>query len=301
MATINIFLVGNDKVVSREVKAKLPANGYVVTGMEEKGEKALAALLKNSQENLPNVVVIDCPGEQIFHLLPSAKTLSQDGSCGIVFLSTPSLRDKIFQKWTDEPPIWVEKPTTPVLLKNAIDLACYFSFLKQLYLKADQQLKNELRLHKKDSRARETMEKDLINRELANSSLYNSEKNKILSLLRKELLKHIRDKNEIDKDEIGFIINSIDKKVVFDSDWFRLKALFEKSYPGFFDRLREKFPQLTPNDHKLCALLRMNMNTKEISQVLKITAPSTEISRIRLRKKLELQKNVNLIHFIASI
>jgi len=48
-------------------------------------------------------------------------------------------------------------------------------------------------------------------------------------------------------------------------------------------------------------LLRMNLNTKEISHILKITAPSTEISRIRLRKKLNLPKGTNLTQFICEI
>jgi len=45
----------------------------------------------------------------------------------------------------------------------------------------------------------------------------------------------------------------------------------------------------------------MNLSTKEIAHILKITAPSTEISRIRLRKKLNLHKGTNLTQFICEI
>ncbi|MCK7530686.1 MAG: hypothetical protein MZV63_06400 [Marinilabiliales bacterium] len=47
------------------------------------------------------------------------------------------------------------------------------------------------------------------------------------------------------------MLNTIDENVKFDNDWYRIKAHFEKIHPGFFDRLRQKYPQLTPTDHKL--------------------------------------------------
>jgi len=119
--------------------------------------------------------------------------------------------------------------------------------------------------------------------------------------MRKDINRLMKKGKAITKPEISRVLKSIDENVKFENDWYRIKAHFEKIYPEFFDRLREKHPNLTPNDHKLSALLRMNLSTKEISQILKITAPSTEISRIRLRKKLDLPKHINLVHFICGI
>jgi hypothetical protein len=148
---------------------------------------------------------------------------------------------------------------------------------------------------------KQKMELDLINRELATSTTYIAQKNKILGLIRKSFNRVFRKKKSVSKNEVFKILLSIDESIRFENDWSRIKAHFEKIYPGYFDRLRKKFPQLTPTDHKLCALLRMNLSTREISQVLKITAPSTEISRIRLRKKLELGKSTNLTQFICQV
>ena len=142
---------------------------------------------------------------------------------------------------------------------------------------------------------------DLINRELATSSIFISQKNKIIGLIRKDINRLLKTEKNINKMDIAKVLKTIDENVKFDNDWYRIKAHFEKIYPGFFERLRKKFPQLTPNDHKLCALLRMNLNTKEISHILKITAPSTEISRIRLRKKLGLTKSINLTEYICEV
>ena len=139
------------------------------------------------------------------------------------------------------------------------------------------------------------MELDLINRELATSSIFISQKNKIIGLIKKDINRLLKNEKHITNVEIAKVLKTIDENIKFDNDWYRIKAHFEKIYPEFFDRLREKFPNLTPNDHKLSALLRMNLSTKEISQILKITAPSTEISRIRLRKKFNLPKNINCV------
>ncbi len=148
---------------------------------------------------------------------------------------------------------------------------------------------------------KQKMEIDLINRELATSASFIAQKNKILGLVRKNFIRVFRKKKSVSKNEVYQILQSIDESIKFDNDWYRIKAQFENIHPGYFDRLRKKFPQLTPTDHKLCALLRMNLNTKEISQILKITAPSAEISRIRLRKKLDLDKSTNLTQFICQV
>lgn len=167
------------------------------------------------------------------------------------------------------------------------------------------QLQDELQADRKLIRAFENriekLERDLINRELSVSAIYISQKNKILGLIRKELNRQFRIKNQLTRNEATGILETIDQSIHFENEWFRIKPQFERLHPGYFDRLRKKFPHLTPNDHKLCALLRMNLSTREMAQILKITAPSTEISRIRLRKKLDLRKNENLTQFICRI
>jgi AraC family chitin signaling transcriptional activator len=65
--------------------------------------------------------------------------------------------------------------------------------------------------------------------------------------------------------------------------------------------LREKYPQLTPKDHRLCAYLRMNLTSKEIAPLMNISVRSVEVARYRLRKKLELDSEVNLVEFMVEI
>ena len=66
---------------------------------------------------------------------------------------------------------------------------------------------------------------------------------------------------------------------------------FEKIYPGFSQSLKKTCPDISANELKLCALIRLNLSSKEIGQLLNITQNSVNKARYRLRKKLGLTSN----------
>lgn len=86
-----------------------------------------------------------------------------------------------------------------------------------------------------------------------------------------------------------------------EEDWKTFLIKFEEKHAGFFKRLKEKYPQLTTTDMKLCACLKLNLGTKEIAALMNISARSVENSRYRLRKKLELSGSENLSDFLMDI
>ncbi|RUA28671.1 MAG: hypothetical protein DSY76_04170, partial [Bacteroidetes bacterium] len=69
----------------------------------------------------------------------------------------------------------------------------------------------------------------------------------------------------------------------------------------FYSALREKYPNLTPNEVRLSALIRLDLSSKEIASILNISSKSVEMNRYRLRKKMQLSSSVNLSEFIRSI
>ncbi len=78
----------------------------------------------------------------------------------------------------------------------------------------------------------------------------------------------------------------------------RGKTNFDQVHENFLLRLREAFPELTAKDLRLCAFLRLNLSSKEIAPLLNISARGVEISRYRLRKKLQLDHKEHLTDFI---
>jgi DNA-binding CsgD family transcriptional regulator len=85
-----------------------------------------------------------------------------------------------------------------------------------------------------------------------------------------------------------------------EQDWEQFVYHFDQVHSGFFRRLREQYPQLTPKDHRLCAYLRMNLTTKEIAPLLNISVRGVEIGRYRLRRKMGLGNDVNLNEYMMN-
>ncbi|HOZ13362.1 MAG TPA: hypothetical protein PK784_01115 [Tenuifilaceae bacterium] len=84
--------------------------------------------------------------------------------------------------------------------------------------------------------------------------------------------------------------------------WSEFEATFNETNPDYLKRLSERFPDLTPNDLKLCIFLNMNLRTKEISVITQQNIKTIEVARTRLRKKLGLDNtNTNITAFLKQI
>ena len=83
-------------------------------------------------------------------------------------------------------------------------------------------------------------------------------------------------------------------------EWKNTMNNLKLSQEGFFRKLKEKYPDLTPHDLRLCSYLRMNFTTKEMAHLLNISGRAVEIGRYRLRRKMNLDHHVNLTEFLIS-
>lgn len=137
-----------------------------------------------------------------------------------------------------------------------------------------------------------------FSRKLSNSALHKMEKNKLLVQLDHQL-ERINDANELE--EVEKIRKEIKKNVDLDDDWQKVLMHFDEIHPDFFSELVHRFPKLTPNDLKLCAFIKMNLNRKEIAALMNISPDSVKKNRQRMRKKLELDEKVTLTDFIKNL
>lgn len=139
------------------------------------------------------------------------------------------------------------------------------------------------------------------NKELASATMHLVQKAKVLQGIR-DVLKQLDVADEdVTKKEIRNIIKTINNDIKLDKTWQQFERHFDQVHVDFLKRLRDQFPKLTPNDQKLCAYLRMNLTTKEIATIMNISVRGVEISRYRLRKKLELDTEVNLTEYILNL
>lgn len=86
-----------------------------------------------------------------------------------------------------------------------------------------------------------------------------------------------------------------------EDDWKMFLIKFEQKHPYFFKSLKEDYPILTNNDLRLCACLKLNMETKDIASLMNLSVRAVENNRYRLRKKLDLKPNQNLNEFFLLI
>ncbi|WP_147676959.1 triple tyrosine motif-containing protein [Algibacter pacificus] len=128
------------------------------------------------------------------------------------------------------------------------------------------------------------------NRELAISTMSIIKKNKVLNKIKKEI------KN---KDNIA-AIKLIDNNINNNKDWSFFEKAFNNADKDFFEKIKTKHPDLTPNDLRFCAYLRLNLSSKEMAPLLNISTKSVETKRYRLRKKLGLDRDDSLVNYMLK-
>jgi AraC family chitin signaling transcriptional activator len=107
---------------------------------------------------------------------------------------------------------------------------------------------------------------------------------------------HLQDKSS--RDEVVRVIN---KNLSNNSDWEFFQKAFNNADKDFLTKIKTIHPELTANDLKFCAFLRLNLSSKEVAPLLNISVRSVEIKRYRLRKKLNLPHQENLVDYILEI
>ncbi len=144
-------------------------------------------------------------------------------------------------------------------------------------------------------------ELELRNKELTSYAVNFIQKNELFEELEQKLqnLKSTVTNPDIAR-ELNVLLQQVNKKLSIDRDWEDFKLTFENVHQNFFSNLLKLYPDLSPAELKLCALIRLNMGTKEIASLLGISADSTKTARYRLRKKLNLNADQSLTDFIIA-
>ncbi len=102
--------------------------------------------------------------------------------------------------------------------------------------------------------------------------------------------------------EQNAIISELSQQTILtEQDWTKFKTLFEKIYPDFFKRLKEKFPDITVAEQRTAALIRLQLTTKQIASILGISADSVHKSRQRLRHRFQVDVNANLEELMVNL
>jgi DNA-binding CsgD family transcriptional regulator len=168
---------------------------------------------------------------------------------------------------------------------------------RQMKIESLEAEKEVIRL-RNDKLRTEKKQKDM---ELANTTMQIIQTSKALSSIKTDLQmlqKELGSHSAVAR--VQRILKKVNRNIDSDKQW----EVFEKHFTGvheeFLQRLKDNYPDLSPRELKLCAYLRLNISSKEIADLMNISVRGVEISRYRLRKKLQLEHDQNLTDFIIK-
>ena len=97
------------------------------------------------------------------------------------------------------------------------------------------------------------------------------------------------------------MLRLVDEHLGNEQDWQVFEDNFNQVHDEFFKKLKSLFPSITPGDLRLAAYLRMNLSSKEIAPLLHLSIRGIENKRYRLRRKLELEGDDNLVEYLMNL
>jgi ligand-binding sensor domain-containing protein len=164
---------------------------------------------------------------------------------------------------------------------------------------------HQLELEKSEKEIIELQNEKLINeviyknKELADASMHLVERGDALVKVKDELQQlYKKTGGNHDVKKAIQLVSDIEKN---NTNWEQFSAHFDEVNNGFLNKLKLKFPSLTNTDLKVCAYLQLKLSTKEIAQLMNISVRGVEISRYRLRKKLQLTTDQSINDFLNEM
>ena len=115
-----------------------------------------------------------------------------------------------------------------------------------------------------------------------------------------EAISQQRVKGGINQHDVDIILKQISGNLNGEEFWKIYHKNFDLIHKNFFRNLRKQYPTLTPSDLRFCALLRLNLSTKDIAQFTNLTTRGVETARYRLRKKFAIAEGSSLVDFLID-
>jgi ligand-binding sensor domain-containing protein len=142
----------------------------------------------------------------------------------------------------------------------------------------------------------EKLESEILgkNSELASVAMHLLQKGELLGKIRDELVSLRKSTDDMPSEELKKLIRILNQESKIDKEWDQFAEYFDNTHSDFLKAIKEIHPNLNAHELKLCAYLRMNLSSKEMAQLMNISVRGVEISRYRLRKKLQVPTEINL-------
>lgn len=137
-------------------------------------------------------------------------------------------------------------------------------------------------------------------KELTNFALHLVQKNEFIEHI-EQSLQEVTASNSEERKKIREIIVELRQNQLIGNEMNQFHQRLNEINGQFFLQLEQTYPQLTKNEKQLAALLRLDLSTKEIATLNRVTEQAVKMSRHRMRKRLNIDSQVNLNAFFKEI
>ncbi len=172
--------------------------------------------------------------------------------------------------------------------------------LEALVRERTAQLKLEIEERQRVELEKTTLKLDHLKRELLTQSLHLNDKQQIMDNLQGELESFSKLSWDDIRPRIKKLIRFLRDRSSVKQGWEDFEIWFTEIHTGFYSELRNEHPGLSENELKVCALLRLNLISKDIAKVMNVQSATIDIYRHRIRKKLEISSEENLSTFLSK-
>ena len=147
----------------------------------------------------------------------------------------------------------------------------------------------------------ERLQADLSHKskELASATMLIINHEDFLNDLKKDIQQNAL-RGKMQKKQSEQLIDKINQNLSEEDEWSVFQENFDLIHKNFFRNLKSTYPDLTSADLRLCALLRLNYTTKEIARMQNLSLRGVEAARYRLRKKIDIQENEDLVSYMIN-
>lgn len=231
-----------------------------------------------------------------------------------VITKTGNVLDKIKYHFTVQPPFYESTLAKIIYVLMTIFLlvGVYFYILHLFKIKREKIKQEQEEIRRKEIEKREqqiiSLEKEKLeseltvkSKELAESTMTIIKKNEILVSIKNEFTeqKNILGSQYPNK-YYDKLIRLLDENLSSEDDWAIFQTNFDRIHENFFRNLHINYPDLTSNDLRFCAYLRLNLSSKDIAHLMNISLKGVEVGRYRIRKKIGLPSNKSLTEFMIE-
>jgi hypothetical protein len=155
----------------------------------------------------------------------------------------------------------------------------------------------EVMLQKEEEKERKIIEGK--NNELVFLTVHITQKNELLSKIKTQIGKTIKECNEDPlREDLEKVVGVIQKGLHSGREWDKFREHFDVVHGGFLQRLQQQYPELKTSSLKLCAYIKMRLSSKQIGILMNTSPRSVIKARYRLRSTLNLDKDEKLDEYL---